>query len=316
MASKPNLSSGLPSFLIAALTILWFGGCSPAASTPVSPTPTFSRHLPPTWTASATVAPTLTLTPSKTSTPTKTQPPTFTPTVYKTPAPTLTEVLPPTMSYKEIIRKSEALLATNGGCRLPCFWGLTPGKTTVPELKQFLSEFSTGFASQEGNYVLFYITSKTVDSSWSVSFWTDPEKLTAILLPVETAQNSFPLAKILSDYGVPEQVFIGPPHEFEHDLVMVVLYEKQGFAGRYILWQDEQDQTRYCYDPGSIAQYVITWAPGREWLNWAPGAMDQDKELLKPLAEVSDDDVPSLHAKLKVPNRALCLHVQTDKILP
>jgi len=102
---------------------------------------------------------------------------------------------------------------------------------------------------------------------------------------------------------------------------MVVLYEKQQFAGRYILWQNEQDKTLYCYDPQSIAQYVITWAPGEDWLNWAPGEteldqMDQNKELLKPLAEVSDYDIPSLDEKLKAPNRALCMHVRTDKILP
>jgi hypothetical protein len=316
MASKTNRSSGRSRFRILVLTILLFGGCSPASSMPVPPTPTFSKYLPPTWTASVTVTPTITLTPGKALPPTKTQVPGSTPTIYQTPAPTLTKALSPTRSYNELIRKFEALLATNGGCRLPCFWGLTPGKTTVAELKQFLGQFPTDFASQRGSYTLFYITSKTGDSAWSVTFWTDPEKLTGILLPVETAQHSFPLAKILSDYGTPEKVFIGPPQESEHGLVMVVLYEKQQFAGRYILWQNEQDKTLYCYDPQSIAQYVITWAPDRDWLNWAPGEMKQSKELLKPLDEVSDYDIPSLYAKLKVPNRALCMHVQTDKILP
>jgi hypothetical protein len=226
----------------------------------------------------------------------------------------------PTIPFDQLARKSEVLLAANGGCHLPCFWGLTPGKTTVAQLEQFLNQFPTGFVSQDGKYVLFYITTKTVDSSWSVSFWTDGEKLTNILLPVETAQHSFPLAKILDDYGMPEQVFLGPPDEFEQDLVMVVLYEKQQFAGRYILWQNELDKTLYCYDPQSIAQYVMTWAPGADWVNWSPGEIefdpkDQKKELLKPLAEVSDYDIPTLHEKLKAPNSTLCMHIQTDKIL-
>lgn len=316
MASKVNLACGMGSACLIVLMSLFFGGCSPATPAPVSPTATFSKQLPPTWTASVTVTPTITPTPSKTLTPTRTQPPTSTPTIYQTSAPTLTKTVPPTVNTTKAARKSETLLATNGGCRLPCFWGMTPGKTTVPELQQFLSRFSTNFASQPGGYTLFYITSKTGDSAWSVTFWTGPKTLTGILLPVETAQNSFPLAKIFSDYGMPDEVFIGPPHEFEQDLVMIVLYEKQGFAGRYILWHDEQDPTRYCYDPKSIAQYVITWAPGRDWLNWAPGEMNQNKDLLKPLAEVSDYDIPALHAQLKVPNRPLCLHVQTDKILP
>jgi hypothetical protein len=111
---------------------------------------------------------------------------------------------------------------------------------------------------------------------------------------------------------MPDQVYVGPPDEFEHDLVMVVLYEKQQFAGRYILWQNELDKTFYCYDPQSIAQYVLTWAHGEDWLN----LMEQMEESLKPLDEVSDYDILSLHQKLKVPNRALCMKVQADKILP
>lgn len=130
-------------------------------------------------------------------------------------------------------------------------------------------------------------------------------------MPLETAQYSFPLAKILNDYGMPEKIFIGPPDEFKDDLIMVVLYEKQQFAGRYILWQHELDKTLYCYDPQSWTQYVTTWAPGEDWHD----VLDQ-KEAIPPLAEVSDYDIPALYEKLKVPNRALCMHVQADKIRP
>jgi hypothetical protein len=50
--------------------------------------------------------------------------------------PTLTLV--PSLSVREAEAKVHELLQNNGGCRLPCWWGITPSKTTVRAVQSSL----------------------------------------------------------------------------------------------------------------------------------------------------------------------------------
>src|SRR5215207_5867813 len=70
-----NISPNFHRFYIISILIISFiVGCSPASKIPVSPTPTFSKFLPPTWTPTITATPKITLTPTEmlTSLPTST----------------------------------------------------------------------------------------------------------------------------------------------------------------------------------------------------------------------------------------------------
>lgn len=56
-----------------------------------------------------------------------------------TPRPlTMTPTLLPTLTADEREQKVRELLKTNAGCKLPCWWGITPGKTTWTEAERFL----------------------------------------------------------------------------------------------------------------------------------------------------------------------------------
>jgi hypothetical protein len=48
----------------------------------------------------------------------------------------------PTLSVQESISKASDLLMNNGGCLFPCWWGITPGKTSAVEAVQFLATFT------------------------------------------------------------------------------------------------------------------------------------------------------------------------------
>jgi hypothetical protein len=50
--------------------------------------------------------------------------------------PTLTQTMEPTLTEAESEERILELLKTNGNCKLPCFWGIVPGKTTWPEVQQ------------------------------------------------------------------------------------------------------------------------------------------------------------------------------------
>lgn len=77
------------------------------------------------------VIPTASLTPTKRTSPSSTSAPQETPTAPSSPAVMPTLTLVPSLPVREAEARVHELLENNGGCRLPCWWGITPGKTTV-----------------------------------------------------------------------------------------------------------------------------------------------------------------------------------------
>jgi hypothetical protein len=80
--------------------------------------------------------PTLTSTPTQLveNTPSPTSKPTYTSTFTPTLLPTSTPW--PTLSPKEAEKLVLSLFENNGGCELPCWWGIIPGVTTLPETQE------------------------------------------------------------------------------------------------------------------------------------------------------------------------------------
>lgn len=50
-------------------------------------------------------------------------------------------VIPPTFTSDTAIQLLKSKLADNGSCSLPCIWGITPGETTLDDLKFFINNF-------------------------------------------------------------------------------------------------------------------------------------------------------------------------------
>lgn len=75
--------------------------------------------------------------------PTETLPPTVTPTATGTPTPAFTPTTIPTLPIEDARRRLLDLLANNGGCRLPCLWGITLGKSTNQEARNILMPLSS-----------------------------------------------------------------------------------------------------------------------------------------------------------------------------
>jgi len=293
------------------ISFILISGCSTTQSIITSPTPTFSNFLPPTWTPPITSTPTTTLTPTATKTMTQSLTPSFTSIITQTSAPSLIPL--PTIPFDSLTLEFEILLANNRGCRLPCFWGMTPGNTTFAELEQFAHQFPADLVSIEENQVIiYYITSKTGDTTFSVKFFVGNDLIHSINLSVDTARYYVTLPKLFISYGMPTKILIGPP-EYEVNPTMLVLYEDQQFMGKYWLYPNPSDNSFYCYDPQFSPIDVITWSPDKTWHNFVN---QQHKESYIPIDKVSDYDIQSIQNILKNPNRALCMKIQTDQILP
>jgi hypothetical protein len=70
-------------------------------------------------------------------------PPTLTPTATGTPTPTSTLTTVPTLPAEDARKRLLELLANNGDCRLPCLWGITPGKSNNQEARNILLPLSS-----------------------------------------------------------------------------------------------------------------------------------------------------------------------------
>ena len=149
----------------------------------------------------------------------------------------------PTLSPDEVQKLVfESLAVTNGGCRLPCLWGLTPGSTSMDTVYAFVRQF--GDVQSEdvyvdedefedvGGFALAYRKNRIhtwIRFSYYISEDGGPEQLVlhafaveevdadlpweAGVMPLydETIPRQFPyysLPSILTNYGMPDQVFL------------------------------------------------------------------------------------------------------------
>lgn len=64
--------------------------------------------------------------------------------------PTLTPTISPTLTSEERQIAVRELITTNGGCSLPCWWGILPGKTSWTETEQFLNHLGVRVGSEPG----------------------------------------------------------------------------------------------------------------------------------------------------------------------
>jgi hypothetical protein len=192
-------------FCLSMIVVLFSTQCIPGSSSPDAPRKTLVQ-----------VAPTFTLDIAKV-TPTYTHITPQVPTLFSTftSFPTFEPTETPTIDPVERSIKISPFLIDNGGCRLPCFWGITPGKTTWKEAKELLANLS--LIAQDFRYkdgIFHEINSKFVSNSQTVSFDLGlfDEKgvisILEILVSNIPASKYYTLPEILRNYGGPKVIGI------------------------------------------------------------------------------------------------------------
>jgi len=167
------------------------------------------------------IPPTLTNLPTATQpthTPSPSPSPTTIPTSTRTPKPTVTPtwVALSTLPPAEALAKVKELLETNGGCELPCWWGIRPGKTTWKEAYDFLQPlaFHVSKPIQIKEYpnllfVWFYFPmdeQPSLFNSREIGFAL--EKDTLSIAWIQGGHENEDLVSLMKKYGVPQEVWV------------------------------------------------------------------------------------------------------------
>jgi hypothetical protein len=154
-----------------------------------------------------TPAPTATLTRAATSTSTITLEPLATSDFSQTPLPTL--------SSENSSRTVQVLMETNGGCRLPCWWGILPGKTSWQSAEKYLSSITTSIYESAGatpdtrRIEMLFPAPYPFDSEFRQVYRVKHDFVDRIeILPQDFSKYSLPEG-MLNELDTPDMIFLG-----------------------------------------------------------------------------------------------------------
>jgi len=113
----------------------------------------------------------------------------------------------PTLTTDESKRLVQDLLENNAGCRLPCWWGITPGKTTWAEARSFLESFALYIGETGGVQVPLpapYSNATFMNHGYSIKNGI----VEYIRIYNYNLAPNYYLPKFLENYGQPSEVWI------------------------------------------------------------------------------------------------------------
>jgi hypothetical protein len=261
------------------LVILILTGCGlPSKVTPTA----VSTNTPLSTESIASVTPTV----WNTATNTATVPPTETPVTTYTPTATATRKPQPTFTSKEAEEMVKDLIATNGGCLLPCWWGITPGVTTWEETRSFLEPFATRILTLREN--LYGVTIDNLPESISDGGVGATIGVKDDIVQTIRTDVFYPLPQVLQIYGQPDEVrvYVDPwSIDALAPFVIALYYEKLGFLATYSGKTSKGEVIKIC--PSLIGE------PQTIWYLWSPDlTVSFDKAGRQALLFVSPSEKP------------------------
>jgi len=206
--------------------------------------------------------------------------PFLSPTLSNTPSPfppTSTPSPYPTLSPTEAYLLVEDLLVTNGGCELPCWWGIQPGETSWTEIEPFLQTFAWQIwiePRQNGltQYTAYFPLSDppTWQESRGVSFDVNDNGIVTMI----RTDTKYPVTELLERFRAPAQIWllaypVQPIGQFEYELYL--FYPRQGIMGVYADYgniktaNDQKQFFAFCQSTFSQTGHAVwMWKPDIE----------------------------------------------------
>jgi hypothetical protein len=261
------------------------------------------------------------LAPSSTATPTFTPQPTSTLTQEWTPRPTLSPQQAQAFGLK--------LFKTNGNCLLPCWIGLTPGKTSWNEAYAFLATFADSISSRDNLLSKVHtIRFKFPDTSYrGVSETAATIILQDGVIDKIRTPEDISLSELLSAYGSPTEIRIliigtdtmDPIGRF----TLVLFYQNNGIMAVYDGINERSKIVHICPNHiQGLQQRWLLWAPvnnltfteaGKEILLISPypPPAESDYIALENLSDLSIDAFTQRYSDPK--NQGICMEMQAPE---
>lgn len=226
----------------------------------------------------------------------------------------------PTLSNDIANKKLQELLINNANCRLPCWWGITPRKTTWEEARTFLATFTQII----GEPILLpdgsiYITAQlpiqkelgTLDHTYKIK--------NNIVVGVDAYVFDWSpflyLSNVLNEYGSPDGIFITTYRYDENGrrpYIVYVIYENFGVLLMYSGGNVENvgDKVQNCFE-NLYSPFVYIWSVDDEPLtvNQVKDKYFSSESMPYPISleQATGMSINTFYETFKKPSSANCL---------
>lgn len=138
------------------------------------------------------------------------------------------------------IKIIDEFASNNGGCELPCWWGITPGETKWQYVNQYYSSISCNIEKGD-DQLLFPVITKNIEKEYYnifgvncygnyFSIWEQNSVVEAITVARNNQLEYTKLYRILTDYSYPDKIFLytysSVPSDY-HPFYLIIFYSKQ-----------------------------------------------------------------------------------------
>lgn len=237
--------------------------------------------------------------------------------IFATPELTQTAVLKATLAPDEAKKMVQELLENNGACMLPCWWGITPGKTTWAEARYFLESFAVYIGETGLVRVPLpapYSNATYMDHGYSIKDGI----VDYIHIYNFNLAPKYYLPKFLETYGQPSEIWIQTFSQEEigqQNFAFSLFYQDRGILVEYSTATSIEDvavdgKLRNCLR-GADSPFINLWSPEKDKMSF----QDAKQKFLdttnlpepKPLFEATGLDVKTFYETFKNPDTDVCL---------
>lgn len=266
------------------------------------------------------------------------QVPTGTATVSPTiPVPSRTPTVTPlpTLPAEDALALLFELFENNGGCQLPCWWGITPGETTWESAHGFLAPFSSEIVMLKNKYnqIVYeeyfpvFDVPEWVNSAGDIrySFMVDDEGTVIFIRTINPwwiDNSDFSLSGLLSTYGAPTEIRLIVQDTYSVERLIThyyVTYTDLGVMFAFEAVDDRVSNTGYLC-PHKIAAeqkspYLWLWDPA---LGWSFNYLHENNFIWAlvddylNIEDVSELDVNSFYEAYKDANSRDCFETSSE----
>jgi hypothetical protein len=196
-----------------------------------------------------------------------------TPTIFKN-----IELVEKTITPVNLFSREQQLMQTyetNGGCELPCYWGITPGDTSWDAASKFVSSIGELFGPVYNGEVAHYSADfgklEGELGVMSVGYYVKNGKVIAIATRCDWVRQDldYSLSGLLKLLGMPEEIWIRLVTETQTDQPYYYMVLRYPSKGLYVEWianvTVEGENLSVC------AQDMLNRVPHAPWLVlWDP----------------------------------------------
>jgi hypothetical protein len=214
------------------------------------------------------------------------------------------------------------LIETNNGCKLPCWWGITPNQTKWSEVKSFLDSFSIINTRKTPDWFVYLVRSpideeiSSVREIWS-TFGVQDDFIKVIEI-VAFNEKTYYLNNFLQSTGKPDAILIS---SYSSDagigkdavpLSIALYYPKLGILALYSSRASTSGNTiTACFEAGP---HLFLWSPNSSGKYAIEDFLSWDKENIPHLSieKSTNLTIETFYEKYSNTKGELCLQTPRD----